>query len=108
MLNSLAMSLTGLLAPYLGQISLLLVATLMVIYGDLLNKQVKAVLMPYHFLLRTIGFVLACAFGYGALLIWLAPLLSKVFLLLPELYRGSVIVVSFFCLGWLADKRRYI
>lgn len=95
-------------SPYYSEIALTIVATLLVVYGDVINKHIKRALNPYHFVVRTAVFVLICAFGYGLLIVWLSPLVKQVMMSIPVLYRGSVIVAVFMILGYLAENRRYI
>lgn len=107
-ITQLLIQLTSLMQPYLSEIALTLIATILVVYGDLLNKQIKRALAPYHFVLRTLVFVLICAFGYSLLIVHSTPLLKQLLLLLDPSYRGIVIVASFLMLGYLAERRRYI
>lgn len=106
--NSVLLQLTQLLAPFYTEIAMTLMATLLVVYGDLLNKQIKRALAPFHFILRTLAFVLICAFGYGALLVLLTPFTKQLLLMIPALYQGISIVAIFLLLGYLAEQRRYI
>lgn len=101
-------SLSRWLNPYNSQIAMTIIATVLVVYGDMLNKQIKKLLSPHHFILRTLGFVLICAFGYGALIIFSTPLVKSLLLQIPSLYRGLSIVLVFLLLGYLAEHRRYI
>lgn len=94
--------------PYFAEIALSMVATILVIYGDVLNKYIKRFLSRYHFILRTTAFVLICAFGYGLLTVYAAPFAKQLILMLPHLYRGGAIVLVFLFLGYLAEHRRYI
>jgi len=96
------------LSDYYQQMSLMLVATALVVYGDLINKHVKRVLAPYHFVIRTSAFVLLCAFGYGLLTIYGAPFVQHVLAYLPWQYQGVAYIASFVLLGFLAERRRYI
>lgn len=96
------------LNPYNSQIAMTIVATILVVYGDILNKKVKQLLSPYHFVFRTLAFVLICAFGYGALIIFSTPYVKMLLLQIPSLYRGLSIVLAFLLLGYLAEHRRYI
>lgn len=106
-LNAMAW-LTGQLRPYYSEASLMLMATLLVVYGDLINRHLKRMLSPYHFVVRTCVFVLVCAFGYGALTLFLAPKLLMLLLHVPSLYQGGVLVLCFILIGVLAEKRRYL
>lgn len=96
------------LSPYYSQVAMTIVATVLVVYGDLLNKQIKKLLAPHHFVIRTIAFVLICAFGYGALIVFSTPHVKLLLLQIPNLYRGLSVVIVFLLLGYLAEHRRYI
>ncbi|MBU2978914.1 DUF3392 family protein [Alteromonas sp. C1M14] len=96
------------LSPYYDQMSLMLIATLLVIYGDLINKHIKQFIKGYHFLLRSLLFVVLCAFGYGALTLWAAPLFKHIIFYLPYHYRGVAFIGAFLVMGLLAERRRYI
>lgn len=100
--------LTGLIKPHVSDVAMVIVATLLVVFGDVVNKHIKRALSPYHFVIRTSAFVLICAFGYGALMLFVSPFLAKVLLLIPSLYFGIVVVSVFLLLGYMAENRRYI
>lgn len=99
---------TNWLKPYYNEISLTILATILVVYGDVLNKHIKRLISPYHFIIRTVVFVLICAFGYGLVMIFLTPYIKQALLLIPHLYRGVSIIMLFLLLGYLAENRRYI
>jgi len=96
------------LSPYYSQVAMTIVATMLVVYGDVLNKRIKKLLAPYHFVIRTLAFVLICAFGYGALILFTTPQVKLLILQIPGLYRGLSVVLLFLLLGYLAEHRRYI
>lgn len=100
--------LTETLQPYMAEIALTIVATTLVVYGDVLNKQLKQILKPYPFVIRTLAFVLVCAFGYGLLIVFLTPHIKQLLLWIPSLYRGAAVVGLFILIGYLAEHRRYI
>ncbi len=83
-------------------------ATLLVIYGDNLNRLVKKQLRDSHFIIRTIIFVLICTFAYGALLIYVTPLLTKLLYSFSMIYLGPFIVAVFISLGLIAEKKHYL
>ena len=95
-------------SPYLTEVSVTVVATLLVIYGDVINKHIKRALAPYHFVIRTGVFVLICAFGYGALLLFVAPHFQALLSYIPKPYLGVSVIGVFLLLGYLAENRRYI
>lgn len=94
--------------PYFSEIALSILATILVVYGDVFNKHIKRMISPYHFVVRTAVFVLICAFGYGLLVVFAAPYVKQLILWIPFLYRGLAVVLVFLVLGYLAEHRRYI
>jgi hypothetical protein len=96
------------LSPYYTEMSIMLMATILVVYGDIINGHVKRLLAPYHFMIRISLFVVLCAFGYGALTLYGAPFLKHVIAYLPWQYQGAGFVAAFMMIGFLAERRRYI
>ncbi len=95
-------------AAHLNSIALALVATLLVIYGDNLNQFVKRRLRPYPRILRILGFVLMCAFGYGALTVFFTPIFANWLTWIPVKWLGVVVVTLFLFIGWLAESKRQV
>jgi hypothetical protein len=94
--------------PYYSEIALTILATILVVYGDVFNKHIKRMISPYHFVIRTVVFVLICAFGYGLFVVFATPYVKQLILWIPNLYRGLTVVLVFLLLGYLAENRRYI
>lgn len=92
------------LYPWLGEIAMAIMATLLVIYGHSINRWVKKQTSSMHFIFRTLIFILLCTFGYGALLIYLTPVLSHLLAGVGMIYLGPLIVGIFVTLGVLAEK----
>jgi len=107
-MTTLLSNINQLLSPYYSNMSMVIIATLLVIYGDLFNKHVKRLLSPYPFVVRSAFFAIICGFGYGALTLWGAPLVQRVIMLTPSLYQGISFIGVFLLLGVLAEKRNYI
>ncbi len=78
------------------------------VFGDTFNKHIKRIISPYHFVIRTLIFVLVCAFGYGLLVVFATPYVKQLILWIPYLYRGTAVILVFLVLGYLAENRRYI
>ena len=93
---------------HLNSIALALVGTLLVIYGDNLNSLVKRQLRPYPRIVRILGFVLMCAFGYGALTVLFTPVLSNWLSLLPVRWLAPIVVGLFLFIGWVAERKRQV
>lgn len=85
-----------------------IMATLLVIYGDTINRMLKRQISGLHFLFRTLIFILLCTFGYGALLIYVAPMLTELLASLGMIYLGPLVVAVFITLGTIAEKKNRI
>lgn len=96
------------LYPWLEEIAMAIMATLLVIYGDTINRMLKRQISSLHFLLRTVIFILLCTFGYGALLIYGTPVLTKLLASLGMIYLGPLVAGVFIALGMIAEKKNRI
>lgn len=96
------------LRPYLQDIALALVATLLVIFGDHVNGILKRAVASWIFIARIGVFVLMCTFGYGLLTLWGQPLVYWLLTHLDPIFRPLVILFSFCFLGFLAERKRYL
>ena len=98
-------TISGWMRPYLAQIAMAIVATLLVVYGSEVNRFVKKRVQRYPFLLRLLIFVLLCMVGYGLLLVagsmGLAWLLSQV----KNQALCIVVVLLFLVIGFLAERK---
>lgn len=93
---------------HLSSIALALVATLLVIYGNQINLFVKRLLKPYPRLLRILGFVLMCAFGYGLLTVLLTPLLASWLSKVGIKWIAPLVLGVFLLVGWLAERKHQV
>ncbi|NRB39022.1 MAG: DUF3392 family protein [Pseudomonadales bacterium] len=96
------------LLPHLKLICVAKISTLLVIYGDTLNKYIKTNIRAMNFVLRVIVFVMVCTFAYGGLLAFVAPLLAQLLAKIPLLYLSPCIITGFIVIGLLAERRKYI
>jgi hypothetical protein len=80
------------------------VATLLVIYGHHVNRAVWALMRRAHFILRTLAFIVLCAVGYGMIVVYLVPLVSRLLSIGGSLWLGVLVVLVFILVGWLAEK----
>lgn len=94
--------------PYQYQSALAIIATVLVIFGNDLNSILKRLVAKQHFIVRTLVFVVVCAFGYGLLTVWLTSLLAHQLAKLPNLYLVPVVFSIFCILGMYAQKQRHI
>lgn len=94
--------------PYQYQTALAIIATLLVLFGNDINGAIKHMFRKQHFVLRTLAFVVVCAFGYGLATVWLTGLLASQLGKVPNAYIVPLVVFIFFSLGAYAQKHRQI
>ena len=94
--------------PYQYQAALALIATALVIFGNEINGAIKKLVVRQHFIIRTLVFVLVCAFGYGLLTVWLTSVLAQQLAKIPSPYLLPSVTAIFFALGVYAQKQRHI
>ncbi|WP_246624564.1 DUF3392 family protein [Oceanobacter mangrovi] len=97
-------TLTGWIRPYNSQVALALVATLLVIFGDRINGSVRRLVRRYWVVVRVAAFIALCTFGYGALTVWIVPILARGLLHIPGQWYGLTITVGFIVLGVMAER----
>ena len=108
MLMELLTSLGQWLRPYSADIALALVASLLVIGGNDINKWIKKQVGNAHFVIRTLVFILVCTFGYGALTVLLTQVLKTQLNALSASTLALVVLGSFMILGMMAQRRNQI
>lgn len=97
-----------LMQPHLNDISLALIATCLVIYGDKINGFLKKLVSSWVFLARVSAFILMCTFGYGLLTLWGQPLIYWGITHVDLVYRPLVVFGIFCLLGILAERKRHL
>ena len=94
--------------PHFYEIAMMIVATLLVIYGNEINKMVKRQVAHWHFILRTLVFVVVCAFGYCWLLVWFTPVLASWLHQIPLQFVAVSAIGIVFLLGILAERKKQL
>ncbi|KFX70619.1 membrane protein [Pseudomonas taeanensis MS-3] len=89
---------------HLYDISLAIMATLLVLFGPGINAWVQRSIGGLNFFLRTLLFVLLCAVGYGLAMIFLTPWLAQGLGHFNNYTLAPVLLLSFFLIGILADR----
>ena len=107
-MNDILIQLAHWIRPHQFEAAMAIIATLLVIFGNDINKVVKKVFVKQHFIVRCLAFILICAFGYGLITIWLTSWLSRQLASIPDLYIFPTIALIFIALGVYAQKQRHI
>lgn len=96
------------LSPYVSEISIALIACLLVMFGGEINALLRRLLRGQNFLIRTIVFVLINAFGYGLIIVKATPYVTRTLKTLEPGMMLVVIVISFVIIGSWAQRNRQI
>lgn len=89
---------------HLYDISLAIMATLLVLFGPGINNWIRRSIGGLNFLLRTLLFVLVCVAGYGLAIIFLTPWLESGLGYFNNYTLAPALVLIFFLIGVLADR----
>lgn len=96
------------LAPYLYNISLLLVVCLISLYANDIIKITKRFVARRHFIIRIACFVLITGFGFGLMVVFVTPFLSQLLMMLGIKWLAVTVLVAFIVLGVIADKKNQL
>lgn len=101
-------SMGGFFRPHLADITLALVASVLVIAGNDINRYIKKQLSGANFIVRTTLFILICSFGYGAATVLLTHVLKTQLAVLSSWVLALVIIGGFLVLGIWAERKKHI
>ncbi|MFC3608291.1 DUF3392 domain-containing protein [Stutzerimonas tarimensis] len=90
---------------HLYDISLAIMASLLVIFGPAINQWVQRQVGGFNFVFRTLVFILLCAAGYGLAMIYLTPWLMRGLGQFNNYTLSPVLLLVFIVIGVLADRR---
>ncbi|EMM8496478.1 DUF3392 domain-containing protein [Pseudomonas aeruginosa] len=89
---------------HLSDISLAIMATLLVLFGPAINAWVQQRIGSLNFVFRTLLFVLICAVGYGLAMVFVTPWLAKGLGYFNNYTLAPVLLLVFFVIGMIADR----
>ena len=90
--------------PHNREIAVAMIATLLVIFGGVINNTLRRLVRTQPIWLRISAFVGLCTFGYGALAIWLTPILAGYLINQSPVMYVTSIELSFIFVGVLAEN----
>lgn len=99
---------SGWMRPYLSEIGLSMAATLLVIFGDDIVNFLKKQIGSLKFFLKLTLFILFCAFGFAFLTSFVTPLLVRQLASVPNLWLAPMIILIFYGIGLLAQKKNML
>ncbi|EKQ5869324.1 DUF3392 domain-containing protein [Pseudomonas aeruginosa] len=89
---------------HLSDISLAIMATLLVLFGPAINAWVQQRIGSLNFVFRTLLFVLICAVGYSLAMVFVTPWLAKGLGYFNNYTLAPVLLLVFFVIGMIADR----
>lgn len=89
---------------HLSDISLAIMATLLVLFGPAINAWVQQRIGSLNFVFRTLLFVLICAVGYGLAMVFVTPWLAEGLGCFNNYTLAPVLLLVFFVIGMIADR----
>ncbi|MFH1843684.1 MAG: DUF3392 family protein [bacterium] len=99
---------SGWFRPHLTQVSITMVATLLMIYGGDLCRLLKGQISRYHFLVRVVALVILCSGGCAAITVFATRVITRNLESLSNGLLGPVVCGLFFLIGTLAERKRYL
>ena len=94
--------------PYLTDIGMAMIATLLVIFGQNMTQLLRLQIGKYHFLVKLTLFVIFSAVGFTLLTKFVAPLWVSQLAALSDYWLAPVVIAIFYVIGWLAQKKQMI
>lgn len=86
-------------------ISMAIVATLLVVFGNDLNKVVRGWIKNSPFIIRLIIFICLCALGYGMLTVIAAKLICNLLGSMNNHALSPVVMLIFIVIGFIAERK---
>ena len=100
------MAISHWLRPHLVTVSTAMIATIMILYGNDINRIAKRLVRRLHFLLRVLALVVICSFGYGMITVLGGIFVAGIFGRLSDDIMFPVLFLVFILIGVLAERRR--
>lgn len=94
--------------PHLTDISMAMIATLLVIFGQNLTQLLRLQVGRYHFVVKLTLFVIFSAFGFALLTKYAVPLWTTQLAMIGDDWLAVIVVAIFYGIGWIAQKKQMI
>lgn len=92
----------------MGDIALAVVATLLVIYGNDINRTVKRAVGKKPLLIRFGAFIALCTVGYGVLTVNITQWVGRGLAKIPVPYLPVAVILVFVILAILAERKNQV
>ena len=96
------------LRPHIDDIAVAMIATALVIFGDHINELLRFLVKRQPLWLRLMAFIALCTLGYGAIAVWITPLLESFLRGLPGWQMLLLVITAFIAIALLAQKQKKV
>lgn len=83
------------------------VAVVLVLFGGNINKLVKRIMQPYHYIFRMLAFVLLCSVGYGLMSNYGEAGIHSLVAMPGRKWFALIVVVTYLGLGIVAERKHH-
>lgn len=105
MVSNLLIDFSGLVRPYLNELGLAMMATVLVVFGNDLMLLVRKQIGGLNLILRLSLFVVFCALVFGLLMSLFTPWVMTFVADIDDLWLGVTLLIVFFVIAYLAKRR---
>lgn len=105
LLEPLLSTLADWLRDHSHEISLSFIASFLTIFGGDIMRLVRKQIGQLQYILKITLFIIFCAFGFALLTSFLVPLMTSQFNELSDLALITSIILSFYAIGYFAQKK---
>ena len=92
----------------MSYVSLAIISTFLVLYGNEINDVVKKQIRHLHFIARVGIYILVCTFAYGMMTVVMHELLIAGLKSLDNIVKLPLIILTFVLIGIVAERKRHI
>lgn len=96
------------LRPHIDDIAVAMIATALVIFGDHINELLRFLVKRQPLWLRLMAFIALCTLGYGAIAVWITPVLESFLRGLPGWQMLLLVITAFIAIALLAQKQKKV
>ena len=94
--------------PHTMLIAMGIVATLIFMYANDLNRWLRKKIKKHVFIVRLLIFILVCAFGYGALAVLATAGVDWLLRHVDRYLLAPVVFATFLVIGLLAERKHHV
>jgi len=92
----------------LRAVSMAIIATILIVFGNSINRGVRKMIKNYNFFLRLLIFIALCAFGYGLAALMAAKVLTSLLGTMSNTALSPIVFLIFVAIGFIAEHKNHM